>query len=43
MKLFIYLLDVLDRILLYFFPKEKYILPDDLKELYVPDEDEEDT
>jgi hypothetical protein len=41
MKLFIYLLSVLDRIHDFFVPKEDLILDDDLKALYVPDEEED--
>lgn len=40
MKLFLYLLDLLDRIIVYFRPRKDFILDDDLKELYVPDEEE---
>ena len=42
MKLFIYLLSILDRIHDFFVPKKDLILPPHLQELYVPDEEDDD-
>ncbi len=38
--IFLLLSEISYRIKLFFVPKQKFILPDDLKKLYVPDEEE---